>query len=85
MSGKIVVNGAFKSVKEVNVDDSLSISFEPSNIESLTNAIDYCVKNLEELQRKYQKNPKYAYENLTYSKFVNELKKIVTIQEGEDG
>lgn len=76
MSGKIVVNGAFKSVKEVNVDDSLSVSFEPSNIESLAGAIDYCARNLKELQSKYQNNPKYTFENLTYSKFVGELEKI---------
>jgi len=73
LSGKIVINGAFKSVKEINIDDSLSVSFEPSNIESLTNAIGYSLNNLSKLETKYQDNPKYTRENLTYTQFISRL------------
>jgi glycosyltransferase involved in cell wall biosynthesis len=76
MSGKIVINGDFKSVKEVNVDDALSVSFKPSNIESLTNAIAYSIDNLKALKIKYRNNAKYASENLTYRNYVHNLKAL---------
>jgi hypothetical protein len=74
-SGKIVINGSFKSVKEVNFDQSLSVDFVPSNIDSLTNSLMYCLDNLETLKYKYSNNRKYAEENLTYASHINVLLK----------
>jgi len=76
LSGKIVINGTFKSVKEINVNDNLSVSFEPSDVASLTKAIDYSLKNLNDLKIRYQHNPEYTQENLTYAQFVSRLDEI---------
>lgn len=73
LSGKIVINGSFKSVKEVNVNESLSVDFRPSEVESLSNAIKYSLDNLEALSQKYANNKVYAKQNLTYASHVSVL------------
>ncbi len=66
LSGKIVINGSFEAVKEVNVHEILSIDFEPSNVLDLTDKILYCLRNREFLQNKYSINVDYVKENMTY-------------------
>ena len=73
ISGKIVINGSFKSVKEINVNESLSIDFKPSDIESLSSALQFAIDNFEELNSKYKNNITYTVQNLTYSSFVSVL------------
>jgi glycosyltransferase involved in cell wall biosynthesis len=73
ISGKIVVNGSFKSVKEVNFNESLSINFRPSDVESLSASLKYCIDNLDKLKDKYCNNKKYAEDNLTYSSHIKVL------------
>jgi hypothetical protein len=69
VSGKLVINGSFNSVREVNPDDFLSVSFEPSNVQDLADKIEYCMDNQEELQVKYKHVPQYVLDNFTYSSY----------------
>ena len=67
-SGKVVINGSFDSVKEINPNQKFSVDFEPSNINDLSDKIDYCLKNIVALNRKYKgvKHEicdQYLYEN----------------------
>lgn len=73
ISGKIVINGSFKSVEEVNVNESLSINFKPSDIGSLTNAIQFAIENFDGLNKKFKNNKEYTTINLTYSSHVSIL------------
>ena len=73
ISGKIVINGSFKSVKEVNIEQSLSIDYKPSDIESLRIAIQFAIDNFEILNEKYKNNKEYTATNLTYSSHVSIL------------
>jgi glycosyltransferase involved in cell wall biosynthesis len=73
ISGKLVINGCFKSVKEINKEEFLSIDFIPSNTKSLESSIKYALNNLEVLNEKYINNRTYVIENLTYSNFVGVL------------
>lgn len=75
ISGKIVINGSFKSVQEINKDEFLSINFIPSNVESLANSISFVLDNKIMLEEKYKSSKKYTAENLTYSQFVSVLEK----------
>lgn len=70
ISGKPVINGSFKSVKEINVDEFLSIDFKPSDVDSLSNALRYALDHLDLLTQKYAKNKAYAKEHLTYTSHV---------------
>lgn len=71
ISGKLVINGAFESVKEINVSDSLSLTFEPSNIKDLFNKLKLCKDDFVHLSEKYRETKKYASENLTYASYLS--------------
>lgn len=73
LSGKIVINGSFKSVKEINREDALSVSFEPSNTEDLYQKLKYCFNNYQQLEEKYKYTQDYVCENLTYNSFIHVL------------
>lgn len=73
ISGKIVINGSFESVKEINVDDFLSLSFEPSNQHSLFETMHLCTEKYIELTEKYSNTKEFACSNLTYSDVIKTL------------
>lgn len=73
ISGKVVINGSFKSVKEINLDEFLSVNFKPSDVESLGAKLKYSLDNLEKLKKKYRKNKEFALKNLTYTSHVKIL------------
>lgn len=75
ISGKLVINGSFKSVKEINKDELLSIDFIPSDVESLKNSLQYTLDNFEALKIKYQNVKEFSRENLTYKSYVTVLEK----------
>lgn len=79
LADKIVINGNFSSVLEVNQNESLSIGFEPSNIESLAYAIEYSLSNLKELENKYQNNSNFVKTQLTYKSQIKVLEKTYHI------
>lgn len=65
-SNKIVINGEFDAVKEVNHSQNLSINFSPSNIDDLYKKMKYCLENKKELQFKYKSNIDYVRSNMLY-------------------
>lgn len=70
MSGKLVINGAFESVKEINADERLSLMYEPSNLDELYGKIIMCIENYDDLQEKYKHTKEYTMENLTYDSYL---------------
>ena len=77
VSNKIVINGEFLAIKEVNIDEKLSINFIPSNVNSLANKIIYAIQHNEELAERYSNNDKYVRENLLYENNSNILLNFV--------
>jgi glycosyltransferase involved in cell wall biosynthesis len=73
MSRKIVINGAFESVKEVNENEKLSLMFIPSDILSLADAIKRGLDNESSLLKKYEHNISFIKDHLTYSTAINVL------------
>jgi glycosyltransferase involved in cell wall biosynthesis len=73
VSGKVVINGSFDSVRKINEDDRLSLSFEPSNIASLYKAMKYALENYGYLNKKYSHVKDYVFENMTYNAYINVL------------
>lgn len=73
VSGRIVVNGSFSSLQEINKDDRLSVSFIPSDINDLEKKLEYCIINRKELEIKYKDTSNFASENLTYESFIQVL------------
>jgi len=73
VSGKLVINGSFKSVMELNTDGFLSLTFTPSDVESLTRALEEALQNTALLSEKYKHSKSYVAEHLTYQKFVTVL------------
>lgn len=65
-SNKIVINGSFDSVLEVNNHECLSINYTPSNAESLAGKICYAIENKEELLSKYRNNRSFVKDKFTY-------------------
>jgi glycosyltransferase involved in cell wall biosynthesis len=79
-SNKIVINGGFKAVKEINNDEKLSIDFEPSNVDDLADKIIYAIENSAKLKEKYLFNNQYVKENLLYE---NNSKILLNFIKGE--
>jgi glycosyltransferase involved in cell wall biosynthesis len=77
ISGKLVINGSFESVKEVNKDDSLSLSFEPSNVNDLYEKLKLCRENFETLTEKYKETKSFTARNLTYSSYLEKVEILV--------
>jgi len=73
ISGCLVINGEFTSVKEINKDRELSLTFIPSSTESLYEAVENSYLNYTKLKEKYQNTRKYTCENLTYKSYIHEL------------
>ena len=74
-SGKVVINGSFASVKEMNPNEKFSVDFEPSNVIDLANKIDMVLDNLEYFIVKYQENKKTICSEFTYGNFTKDLTK----------
>jgi len=72
-SGKIVINGDFDSIREININEELSLLFEPSNIEDLSKKIDFALDNIESLNDKYKNVAQRVCNDFSYSKFVSNL------------
>lgn len=73
ISGKLVINGSFISVQEVNKDEFLSLNFIPSDVNDLANTIEHVIVDYDELTEKYRDVKKYAFEKLTYSSLIHRL------------
>ena len=69
-SGKVVINGSFASVQEINTNEQFSIDFEPSNINDLAEKIDMVLSNLDKFTVKYKENKKIICSKFTYEQFV---------------
>lgn len=78
LSGKIVINGRFNAVCEINKNECLSVNFEPSNITDLANKIIYCIENKEFLESKYKGNIQYVKDNMLYESEKQALYKFIS-------
>lgn len=74
-SGKIVINGNFEVIKEINKDEKLSINFEPSNIQDLANKIEIVIENLKFYKEKYKNVKSYICGNFTYNSLIKDFLK----------
>lgn len=87
ISGRLVINGAFESVKEVNRNDFLSLTFEPSNIDDLYRKLQLCREKKAFLEEKYKDTKNYTAKNLTYQsnidKFINSFETFSDEPAGE--
>ncbi|MFT4094482.1 MAG: glycosyltransferase family 4 protein [Niabella sp.] len=73
LSGKIVLNGSFSSVMELNDQDRLSLSFTPSSTQSLYEKIEAVIRNYDFYKDKYAHTRAYALANLTYQSYIGPL------------
>lgn len=73
LSGKLVLNGAFKSVKEINPNDSLSLTFTPSDKKDLYDKIELSIKSYSRLNEKYKNTRTFTQHNLTYSSYIDDF------------
>lgn len=71
LSNKIVINGSFKSVLELNKNENLSLDFTPSDVDSLSKTLEKAISNFDYLSDKYSKNKNHALNNLTYDSFLS--------------
>ncbi len=72
-SGKVVINGSFASVKEINPNEKYSVDFEPSNVSDLANKIEMVLEDLENFTVKYKDNKKVICSEFTYEHFAKVL------------
>lgn len=75
LSGKVVINGNFKSVLELNKEEELSLGFTPSDVESLKRTMAKSIDAYESLSGKYKNVKQYVVENLTYRNFIRDFHK----------
>ena len=72
-SNKIVINGGFQSVLEINPNEEISLNFIPSDVESLFQKMKYAKNNYSDLQKKYSKNFDFVKNNLVYESCIQIL------------
>jgi glycosyltransferase involved in cell wall biosynthesis len=73
VSGKVVINGAFDAVKEINRHERFSLNFEPSNIKDLAGKITYALMHLDALLEKSGKHQASVCSHFSYDHFVKVL------------
>lgn len=73
LANKVVINGDFNSVLEINKDENLSVGFNPSSPKSLTHKILRVLENFDNFKVKYSNTRKYACMHLTYKKYIENL------------
>lgn len=73
ISNKIVINGKFPSVQELNSHDVLSLSFVPSDVKDLAKTIIYALEHQVYLMERYKQNHEFVCNNMTYDRHVKEL------------
>lgn len=73
VSGKIVINGGFKSVMEINQDESLSLLFKPSDIDDLAEKMEESIVHYDALSEKFKGAKDYTLENLNYTRYISNL------------
>lgn len=73
ISGKIVINGKFRSVMEINTDHQLSLLFKPSDINDLAEQMLLSIINYSKLTELFRMSKDYTLQNLTYSRFIKNL------------
>jgi len=73
LSEKIVINGDFKSIREIDKNKNLSILFEPSNINDLADKIEYALHNRDMLKSKFTNNKDMICKEYVYSNTVKVL------------
>lgn len=71
VTGKIVINGRFDALSEINKDDCLSLSFLPSNIPDLVRCIRHALINFDDLSNLYAVNKFKIYDLFSYQTAVN--------------
>ena len=76
ISGKIVINGSFKSVMEVNSAKKLSLLFTPSDINDLSHKMKDSIKHYVALSLEFSGSKQYTLNNLTYSNYIQNLNSI---------
>ena len=74
-SGKVVINGSFDSIKEINKNEKLSIDFQPSNINDLEDKINLVLENLEIYKNKNKFTKNYICKDFTYEAFIKKFLK----------
>lgn len=73
VSGKVVINGNFKSVQEINASQKLSLLFTPSDIGDLANKMEYAYLNYEKCCTMFRESKSYTLNNLTYKNFIDNI------------
>lgn len=73
VSGKLVINGAFKSVMEINNKKQLSLLFKPSDINDLATKMENAVENYHLLMGNFSSSKTYTLENLSYKNYISNL------------
>lgn len=76
ISDKVVICGSFKSVQEINKNDSFSVSYEPSNVDDLTDALKEVLNDYDLYLDRYKDNRKKVCEKYTYENYLPKLYKI---------
>ncbi len=72
-SGKLVINGSFKSVMEINQKKELSLLFKPSDIQDLTSKMIKSIEDYESLSYKFSASKDYTLNNLNYTNYISNL------------
>ena len=76
-SGKIVISGKFAYSDELNPNEKFSINFEPSDIDSLVNSMDFAINNKINLTEKAKLSATKAQEKFTYNNSIQKLNNVL--------
>jgi len=84
VSGKIVIIGAFDSVLEINKNNFLSLTFEPSDVNDLYRKLKLCKEKFGELTEIYQTSSDYVAKHFTYGPYLKKNRYMAGVYEGDE-
>jgi glycosyltransferase involved in cell wall biosynthesis len=73
ISGKVVINGSFASIRDINKDERFSVDFKPSDVNDLSNKIEMVLADLDSFRLAYRFNHQKICTEFSYSNSVKVL------------
>lgn len=74
LSGKVVLNGAFDSIVEINANEDLSLLYKPSDQNEMYQKLLNAIVSYDNYISKYASVKRKVLEKYTYSSFVNSIR-----------
>ena len=76
LANKVVINGNFRSVLEINQNEELSLGFSPSDVQDLARVMNLALDNYDHYRQKYSHTRDFILKYMTYQHQTKVLERV---------